>query len=108
MIVAYAFPVLLAGLTAIITSSLVHAGYGLWWLSHHLFRSDAASYDWAGALAVSGTATTIVLIAGLVVRRLVAGNTPPVSTGEAAQITDPGRAGPHRNAPQPLKAVGKP
>jgi hypothetical protein len=107
IIVTYAFPALLVGLTALITSSLVHAGYGLWWLSHHLFRGDAASYDWAGAFAVSGTATTIVLIAGLMVRRLVAGNTPPASTGEAAQTRDPGRAGPHRNAPQSLKAVGE-
>jgi hypothetical protein len=58
----------------------VHAGFTLWWLSqYHVFRVDAP-YDWAGALAVSGTATTIVLIVGLMARRMVAGNAPPTTT----------------------------
>ena len=72
----HAMPAILVGLTALVTSGLVHAGYAIWWLSQSVFRTTA-SYDWAGALAVSGTATAIVLIAGLVVRRMVAGNTPP-------------------------------
>lgn len=74
--VKHALPAALVGLTALITSALVHAGYAIWWLSQSLFRAHAASYDWAGALAVSGTATAIVLIAALVVRRLAAGNAP--------------------------------
>jgi hypothetical protein len=76
-IVTHVVPAALVGLTALITSGLVHAGYGIWWLSQSFFRAQAMPYDWAGALAVSGTATTIVLIAGLVVRRLTAGNAPP-------------------------------
>lgn len=68
----HAMPALLVGLTALVTSGLVHAGYGLWWLSQHLLHSGAAAYDWTGALAVSGTATTVVLLAGLLVRRMVA------------------------------------
>ena len=71
----HALPAALVALTAVITSALVHVGYAIWWLTQSLTR--AASYDWTGALAVSGTATTIVLIAALVVRRLAAGNTPP-------------------------------
>jgi hypothetical protein len=81
--VKHALPVALVGLTALITSALVHAGYAIWWLTQSFFR--AASYDWAGALAVSGTATTIVLIAALVVRRLAAGNTPPAAAATAAE-----------------------
>jgi hypothetical protein len=76
--VKHALPAALVGLTALITSALVHAGYAIWWLAQSFFRP--APYDWAGALAVSGTATTVVLIAALVVRRLVAGNTPPAVT----------------------------
>ena len=76
----HALPAALVGLTALITSALVHVGYAIWWLTQSLFRADTASYDWAGALAVSGTATTIVLIVALVVRRLTAGNTPPAET----------------------------
>lgn len=75
----YALPAALVGLTALITSALVHAGYAIWWLSQVIARGHAA-FDWTGALAVSGTATTIVLIAALVVRRLAAGNTPPADT----------------------------
>jgi hypothetical protein len=75
--VTHVLPAALVGLTALVTSGLVHASYGIWWISQYLIRSHAASYDWAGALAVSGTATTVVLIAGLVVRRLAAGHAPP-------------------------------
>jgi ammonia channel protein AmtB len=89
IIVKHALPALV-GLTALITSALVHAGYAIWWFSQSLFRAHATSYDWAGALAVSGTATTIVLIAALVVRRLAAGNTSPAETG-AAPATVPAR-----------------
>jgi hypothetical protein len=84
-------PAILVGLTALVTSGLVHAGYAIWWLSQSLFRANAASYDWAGALAVSGTATAIVLIAGLVVRRLVAGNASPVETTAAPNAAVPAR-----------------
>ena len=79
----HALPAALVGLTALITSVLVHAGYATWWLTQSLFRADTASYDWAGALAVSGTATTIVLIAALLVRRLSAGNTLAAETAAA-------------------------
>jgi hypothetical protein len=74
--VTHAMPALVVGLTALATNGLVNAGYGLWWLSQHLLREHAAAYDWAGALALSGTATTVVLIAALIARHLVAGAMP--------------------------------
>lgn len=83
----HALPVVLAGLTALITSGVVHVGYAIWWLSRQLLRHEAVAYDWTGALAVSGVATTIVLIAGLVVRRLPAGSQPPAPGCEAASAT---------------------
>jgi len=83
--VTHVLPAALVGLTALITGALVHAGYGIWWLSQSFFRAQAASFDWAGVLAVSGTATTIVLVAGLVVRRLAAGNQPPAEAETASQ-----------------------
>lgn len=82
----HALPAALVGLTALITSVLVHAGYAILWLTQSLSRADTASYDWAEALAVSGTATTIVLIATLVVRRLAAGNTPPSEIATAPEV----------------------
>ena len=72
-----ALPAALVGLTALITSGLVHAGYAIWWLV-----GGHAAFDWTGALTVSGTASAIVLIAGLVVRRMVSSDV-PVQTGEA-------------------------
>ena len=82
----HALPALLVGLTALVTSGLVHAGYGIWWLFESIFRHTP--YDWTGALAVSGTATAVVLIAGLIVRRLVAAHRPPASP-EQATATPP-------------------
>ena len=76
-----ALPAALVGLTALITSGLVHAGYAIWWLAHALAGGHAA-FDWTGALTVSGTASAIVLIAGLVVRRMVSSDA-PVQTGTA-------------------------
>lgn len=70
-----ALPAALVGLTALVTSGLVHAGYALWWLAHVLIGGHAA-FDWSGALTVSGAASAIVLIAGLVVRRMVGGDAP--------------------------------
>jgi hypothetical protein len=70
-----ALPAALVGLTALITSGLVHAGYAIWWLAHALVGGHAA-FDWTGALTVSGTASGIVLIAGLVVRRMVSRDAP--------------------------------
>jgi ammonia channel protein AmtB len=84
--VTYALPVVLVGFTALITSGLVHAGYAIWWLSRQLLRSEAVAYDWAGALVVSGVATTVVLVAGLMVRRLAAGSPPPAQGQEAAAV----------------------
>jgi hypothetical protein len=70
-----ALPAALVGLTALITSGLVHAGYAIWWLAHTLAGGHAA-FDWTGALTVSGTASAVVLIAGLVVRRMVGSDAP--------------------------------
>jgi len=81
--VTHALPALLVGLTALVSGGLVHAGYGLWWLSQHLLHVDSA-YDWSGALATSGTVTAVVLVAGLLMRRMVSGNAQPID-GEAAQ-----------------------
>ena len=68
-------PAALVGLTALVTSGLVHAGYALWWLVHVLLGGHAA-FDWSGALTASGTASAIVLIAALGVRRLVTSQAP--------------------------------
>ena len=85
-----ALPAALVGLTALVTSGLVHAGYAIWWLARTLIGGHAA-FDWTGALTVSGTASAIVLIAGLVVRRMV-GNDAPVETKvETAPAAVPGR-----------------
>jgi len=81
-----ALPAALVGLTALVTSGLVHAGYAIWWLAHMLIGGHAA-FDWSGALTMSGTASAIVLIAGLLVRRLV-GSEAPVQ-GEAAPVAVP-------------------
>lgn len=70
-----ALPAALVGLTALVTSGLVHAGYATWWLAHMLIGGHAA-FDWSGALTVSGTASAIVLTAGLVVWRLVSSAAP--------------------------------
>lgn len=81
-----ALPAALVGLTALITSGLVHAGYAIWWLAHTLVGGHA-TFDWTGALAVSGTASAIVLIAGLVVPRMI-GSDAPTET-EAAPAAAP-------------------
>ena len=74
----HAMPALLVALTALVTSAMVHAGYGLWWVSQYLLNARAP-YDWMGALATSGTMTAVVLVAGLLMRRMVAGNAQPVA-----------------------------
>ncbi|MBS0522111.1 MAG: hypothetical protein JSS04_00645 [Proteobacteria bacterium] len=76
-----ALPAALVGLTALVTSGLVHAGYAIWWLAQALTGGHAA-FDWAGALTVSGAVSAIVLIAGLVARRLL-GSDAPTPTGTA-------------------------
>ena len=76
-----ALPAALVGLTALVTSGLVHAGYAIWWLAQTLIGGPVP-FDWAGALTTSGTASAIVLIAGLIVRRMVAGDA-PAETGAA-------------------------
>lgn len=70
-----ALPAALVGLTALVTSGLVHAGYAILWLVH----ARHVAFDWSGALTLSGTASAIVLIAGLVVRRLVSSDAPSQS-----------------------------
>src|SRR5262245_305644 len=81
-----ALPAALVGLTALVTSGLVHAGYATWWLAHMLVGGHAA-FDWSWALTVSGTASAIVLIAGLVVRRLVSSQA--AGETEAAPVAVP-------------------
>jgi hypothetical protein len=81
----------LVGLTAVITSGLVHAGYAIWWLAHILIGGHAA-FDWTGALTVSGTASAIVLIAGLVVRHLVDGHAPAQTDTATAAVPVPIRS----------------
>jgi hypothetical protein len=85
-----ALPAALAGLTALVTSGLVHAGYATWWLAHMLVGGHAA-FDWNGALTVSGTASAIVLVAGLVVRRLVSGQTPADTAAAPVAVPVPVR-----------------
>lgn len=71
-----ALPAALVGLTALVTSGLVHAGYASWWLARTLIGGHATAFDWSGALTVSGTASAVVLIAGLMVRRMVSSEAP--------------------------------
>jgi hypothetical protein len=81
-----ALPAALVGLTALVTSGLVHAGYAIWWLAHALLGGHAA-FDWSGALGVSGTASAVVLVAGLIVRRIVSGDAPAGT--DVAPATEP-------------------
>ena len=86
-----ALPAALVGLTALVTSALVHAGYAVWWLAHVLIGGQAA-FNWTGALTVSGTASAIVLIAGLVVRRMVSSDAPAEAMAPVAvPVAVPGR-----------------
>ena len=80
----HAMPALLVALTALVTSGMVHAGYGLWWVSQYLLNANAP-FDWTGALATSGTVTAVVLVSGLLMRRMVAGNAQPVARDEAVR-----------------------
>lgn len=84
-----ALPAALVGLTALVTSGLVHAGYAVWWLSQALIHGHAV-FDWTGALTVSGSATAAVLIAGLIVRRLVGDHRP--TQADSATVAVPVRA----------------
>ncbi len=92
----HAMPALLAGLTALTTSALVHAGFALWWLSQLLLRGPAPAYDWTGALTVSGAATVAVLIVALLARRLVGGHA-PTAPAEAPLQAIPVRAAVRRD-----------
>jgi hypothetical protein len=85
-----ALPAALVGLTALVTSGLVHAGYAIWWLAQTLIGGYAA-FDWTGALTVSGTASAVVLIAGLVVRRMVGSDAQGVTKTETAPVAVPVR-----------------
>src|SRR5690349_1230004 len=87
-----ALPAALVGLTALVTSGLVHAGYAVLWLAHALTGGHVA-FDWSGALAVSGTASAVVLIAGLVVRRLVGSDAPALTDTATAAGPAPVPAG---------------
>jgi hypothetical protein len=69
-------PVLVAAGTALITTAMVQAVYGLFWLGQYLFGSTVPSYDWRGAFTISGVATTVVLLASLVALRLMASRQP--------------------------------
>ena len=86
-----ALPAALVGLTALVTSGLVHAGYAAWWLAQTLIGGHAA-FDWSGALTVSGTASAIVLIVALVVRRLVSDQTPEQTEAAAIAVPVPVRS----------------
>ena len=87
-----ALPAALVGLTALVTSGLVHAGYAVLWLARALTGGHVA-FDWSGALAVSGTASAVVLIAGLVVRRLVGSDAPALTDTATAAGPAPVPAG---------------
>lgn len=90
-----ALPVALVGLTALVTSGLVHAGYAVWWMSQTLVHGHA-TFDWMGTLTVSGTASAVVLIAGLVVRRLVGAHAPASTDAVPAVVPERVRSEPVR------------
>lgn len=82
-----ALPAALVGLTALVTSGLVHAGYSIWWLSQALIHGYAAAFDWTGALTASGTASAVVLIAALVARRLFSSHAPEQTDIEPVAVS---------------------
>jgi hypothetical protein len=79
-------PVALVALTALITTVIVQTVYGVLYLWQYLFEAATRPYDWAGSLCVSGAATAVVLIAGLVARRLTMRITDRQPAGLAAAI----------------------
>lgn len=81
-----ALPAILAVLTALVTTGLVHAVYAILWLARSLTGGPKA-FDWTEALTVSGISSGLVLIIALVARSLVNRNAP--HNPKARRPTDP-------------------
>jgi hypothetical protein len=78
-------PVILVAVTALITTAIVEAFYALFYFWHVAFGSAPPSYDWASSLSVSGIATAVVLLAGVVAQRLLAGRSIELASGRDVQ-----------------------
>ena len=66
-------PVALVGLTALVTTVLVHAVFSVWWMIEAYGKATPPPFDWASSLTISGVVTAVVLMAGLVVQRIAGG-----------------------------------
>ena len=95
-------PLLPVVVTALLTTLVVHAGFTVWWAFEAYGKAKPPAFDWVGALAASGIATTVVLVAGVVIQRLAGGTVGNIAAREVeAQPTRP----PSRPAIEPTVVV---
>jgi hypothetical protein len=87
-------PVLLVVLTALVTTTLIHAGFAVWWMVVAFGKANPPAFDWAASLTASGIATAVVLVAGLVAQRLAGGTVGGIIEQEVEAV-------PARPAPRP-------
>jgi hypothetical protein len=67
------FPAALVVLIALVTTTLVHAVFAVWWMVEAYGKAHPPRFDWVGSLATSGIVTALGLVVALVVYRLVGG-----------------------------------
>ena len=75
-------PAALVGLTVLVTSVLVHAGFAVWWMVEAYGKANPPPFNWVGSLTTSGILTAVVLAAGLVVQRIAGGNVDGITEDE--------------------------
>lgn len=75
-------PAVLVGLTALVTTVLVHAGFAVWWMVEAYGKANPPPFEWASSLATSGIVTALVLAAGLIVQRIAGGNVGGITEDE--------------------------
>ena len=85
-------PAALLGLTALVTTVVVHAAFAVWWMVEAYGVATPPPFDWAGSLATSGIITALVLVAGLVVQRLAGGTVGDAASDEVV-TAPPARPG---------------
>lgn len=62
--VAKVLPIMLLGLVALITTAMVEAFYGVFYLWHWVFDTAAPQHHWSTSIFVSALMTGVVLLAG--------------------------------------------
>lgn len=80
-------PAVLVGLTVLVTTVLVHAGFAVWWMVEAYGKANPPPFNWVSSLATSGILTAVVLAAGLVVQRIAGGNVGGITEDEV-EISD--------------------